>query len=161
VRWNNDPEFDEYLWRLLLAKRDRDSFRAQVAREFPSQPFLFIGYGDHQPALSKIPLEDPVAIADNGRSWQLDPQARAFETYYSVDALNFTPKMTLPDARIIEVPNLATIAVMAAGLPLDAVYKRRAQLMKTCDGLFEDCADKGALLTFQHWFADAGWVTRN
>jgi hypothetical protein len=159
LRWNRDVEFDEYLWRLVLAKRDRDDFRAQLAEQFPNAPFLFVGYGDHQPALSKIPIDDPVAIADGGKSWQLDPTAPAFRTYYSVDALNFTPQINLPEVPIVEIPHLATIAVQAAGLPLDPVFRQRAQLLKTCNGLFGTCADKGALLTFQHWLVDAGWVT--
>ena len=159
LRWNRDVEFDEYLWRLVLAKRDRDEFRQRLAKEFPDRPFLFVGYGDHQPALGKIPLDDPVAIADGGKSWQLDPQSPAFRTYYEVDGLNFTPKAAMPDYPIVELPNLATITVLAAGLPLDPVYRRRVQLMKTCEGLFGTCADKGAMLTFQHWLVDAGWVT--
>ena len=159
LRWNGDKEFDEYLWRLVLAKRDRDAFRAGLARSFPGQPFLFVGYGDHQPALAKIPVDNPMAIADGGTSWQLDPKATAFRTYYTVDALNFAPKAPMPDYPIVEIPNLATITVEAAGLPLDPVYKRRAQLLKTCEGAFGTCADRGALLTFQHWLVDAGWVT--
>ena len=159
LRWNRDVEFDEYLWRLVLAKRDRDDFRTQLAQQFPGAPFLFVGYGDHQPALSKIPIDDPVAIADGGKSWQLDPTAPAFRTYYSVDALNFTPQIDLPWVPILEIPHLATVTVQAAGLPLDPVFRQRANLLKTCNGLFGTCADKGALLTFQHWLVDAGWVT--
>ena len=159
LRWNGDKEFDEYLWRLVLAKRDRDAFRAGLAKTYPRQPFLFVSYGDHQPALSKIPVDDPMGIASGGTSWQLDPRAKAFQTYYSVDALNFTPKASLPDFPVVEIPNLATIAVQAAGLPLDPVFRRRVQLMKSCEGAFGSCADRGALMTFQHWLADAGWVT--
>jgi len=59
---------------------------------------------------------------------------------------------------ILEIPHLATVTVQAAGLPLDPVFRQRANLLKTCNGLFGTCADKGALLTFQHWLVDAGWV---
>ena len=159
LRWSGDKEFDEYLWRLVLAKRDRDTFRERLAERFPSEPFLFVGYGDHQPALQKIPVDNPMGIAEGGTSWQLDPTSRAFQTYYTVEGLHFTPKTPLPDVPVLEIPHLATVAVQAAGLPLDKVYRQRAQLMKTCEGLFGSCADKGALLTFQHWMAEAGWVT--
>jgi hypothetical protein len=159
LRWTGDKEFDEYLWRLVLAKRDRDTFRERLAERFPREPFLFVSYGDHQPALQKIPVDNPVAIAEGGTSWQLDPTARAFQTYFSIEALHFTPKATLPDFPVLEIPHLATVTVQAAGLPLDKVFRQRVQLMKTCEGLFGSCADRGALLTFQHWMAEAGWVT--
>ncbi len=159
LRWNNDKEFDEYLWRLVLAKRDRDVFRSRLADRFPNEPFLFVGYGDHQPALKKVPVENPMGIAEGGTSWQLEPTSTAFQTYYSVDGLNFTPRTALPEVPILEIPHLATVTVQAAGLPLDTVFRQRAQLLKTCNGLFGSCADRGALLTFQHWLAEAGWVT--
>ena len=42
LRWNADAEFDEYLWRLVLAKRDRDAFRARLATNMPDQKILYV-----------------------------------------------------------------------------------------------------------------------
>jgi hypothetical protein len=159
LRWTGNAEFDEYLWRLVLAKRDRDAFREDLARSFPGKPFLFVNYGDHQPALARLPLENATEIADKGAVWQLDPASRAFETYYSIDALGFTPQAPMPDAPILEIPHLATAAVTAAGLPLDPVFARRAQLLRVCGGLYTTCPDKGAVLSFQRWLVDQGWMT--
>jgi len=92
LRWNADPEFDEYLWRLLLAKRDRDDFRERLGKSLPGRHILHVGYGDHQPALAKVPLENNRAIADEGRSWLLDRESKAFETYFAVEGQGFTPK---------------------------------------------------------------------
>ena len=159
TRWTGNSEFDEYLWRLVLAKRDRDAFRADLARSFPGKPVLFVGYGDHQPALARLPLENATEIADRGSAWQLDPASRAFETYYSVEGLGFTPRSVAGNAPILEIPHLATVTVVAAGLPLDAVFARRLRLMETCEGLYTTCPNKAAVVGFQRWLVDQGWMT--
>ena len=161
LQWNTDPEFDEYLWRLVLAKRDRDEFRARLAASVPDRRILFIGYGDHQPALAQVPLENNRAIADEGRSWQMDPLSKAFETYYSVDAQGFTPAIHGADLPMVEIANLPVIALMAAGLPLDPVFDRRAKLMDHCKGLYTTCTDRPAILAFQRWLVDSRWIAQN
>ena len=160
MRWTGNAEFDEYLWRLVLAKRDREAFRADLAKRYPGKPFLFVGYGDHQPALARLPLENARDLADKGSAWQLDPASRAFETYYSIEGLGFTPRIAMPQMDVVEIPHLATLTVAAAGLPLDSVYQRRWWLMETCKGLYTTCADKGAVLSFQRWLVDAGWMAQ-
>lgn len=158
LRWNADPETDEYLWRIVLAKRDRDAFRDALARERPDRRVLFVSYGDHQPALPKLPLANAAEIADKGVAWQLDPTSRAFQTYYAIDALGFRPAMDLPGAPILEVPHLATLTVAAAGLPMDAVFARRMRLLTHCNGLYMTCPDRGAVMAFQRWLGDMGWI---
>lgn len=159
TRWNADREVDEYLWRIVLAKRDRDAFRASLKRDYPDHPFLFVSYGDHQPALAALPLANSEDIANTG-AWQLDPASRAFTTYYAIEGQGFTPRIELPRASILEAPHLATLAIAAAGLPLDPVYARRLQLLDHCDGLYATCADRGALMAFQRWLVDAGWIAQ-
>ena len=160
TRWNADPEIDEYLWRIVLAKRDRDAFRASLKSAYPDHPFLFVSYGDHQPALTRLPLNNAQDIANTGATWQLDPASKGFTTYYAVEGQNFMPRMELPRASILEVPHLPTIMIAAAGLPLDPVYARRLQLLEHCDGLYATCADRGALMAFQRWLVDAGWIAQ-
>jgi len=160
LRWNADPETDEYLWRIVLAKRDRDAFRADLARAHPQRPFLFVSYGDHQPALSRLPLANAAEIADKGSAWQLDPASRAFKTYYAIEGMGFAPRVQMPDAPVLEVPHLATLTVAAAGLPLDAVYARRLRLLHHCNGLYMGCADRGAVMAFQRWLVDMGWIAQ-
>ncbi|MDF2120038.1 sulfatase-like hydrolase/transferase [Roseiarcaceae bacterium H3SJ34-1] len=160
TRWTGDAEFDEYLWRMVLAKRDRDAFRATLAQRFPQQPFLFVNYGDHQPALTRLPLAHATEIADTGVAWQLDPASRAFETYYAIEGLNFTLKAQPPDVPILEIPHLAALTVAAAGLPLDPVFERRMWLIDKCDGLYADCKDRGAVLAFQRYMLDSGWIVQ-
>lgn len=156
ARWNKDPEFDEYLWRLVVAKRDRDAFRATLAKSLPDRRILYVDYGDHQPALAKVPLEDNRAIADEGRSWQLDPRSKAFETYYALAAQNFAPAWPARDLPLVEAANLSTVIVQAAGLPLDAVFRRRAELARECEGLYATCDNRAAVFNFQRWLASTG-----
>lgn len=158
--WTGDKEFDEYLWRLVLAKRDRDEFRQTLKRHYPARPFLFVEFGDHQPALARLPLERATEIADKGSAWQLDPASRAFETYYAIDAQGFRPRIDLPAFPILEIPHLATLTVAAAGLPLDPVFTRRLWLMHACKGLYANCADRGAVLAFQRWMVDSRWIVQ-
>ena len=145
---------------MVLAKRARDAFRAKLKQQYPKNPFLFVSFGDHQPALARLPLERATEIADKGMAWQLDPASRAFETYYSIEAMNFKPHVSMPDFPIVEIPHLATLAVAAAGLPLDPVYDRRLWLMNTCKGLYTTCADRGAVLAFQRWMVDSRWIVQ-
>ena len=154
-----NSEFEEYKWRLVLAKRDRDAFRSDLEKNYPGEKFLFVAYGDHQPALAQLPFENAQLVADKGLSWQLDPSARAFETYYSVEGLRFVPRIVMPNVQVIEIPHLATLAVVAAGLPLDSVYQLRWSLLETCQGLFVSCEDKSVLTAFQKWLSDDGWIS--
>ncbi len=156
TRWNADPEFDEYLWRLVVAKRDRDAFRTRLAQELPDRKILYVDYGDHQPGLAKVPLDNNRAIADEGRSWQLDPTSKAFETYYAISAQGFDPAWPAAGLPLVEAANLSTIIAQAAGLPLDEVFLRRAQLLETCNGLYATCANRAAVLNFQRWLAATG-----
>lgn len=161
LRWNADPEFDEYLWRLLLAKRDRDDFRERLAKTLHDRHILYVGYGDHQPALAKVPLANNRAIADDGRSWQLDHESKAFETYFTLDAQGFTPRFPGADHPIVEISNLPVITIAAAGLPMDPVFARRERLMARCDGLYATCKDRASVLAFQRWLVDSRWIAQN
>lgn len=156
--WNGDAEADEFMWRLLLAERDRKAFRATLAREFSSRAVMFVSYGDHQPALRRIPLRDAIRIADDGRAEDLQPTSVGFETYYAIDAQNFTPDLAEAGAAILDIPYLSTVIVQAAGLPADPVFARRRELMQLCGGTYFTCPYRQAILQFHRWLADHGWI---
>jgi hypothetical protein len=124
----------------------------------PRAPILFMSYGDHQPALKRIPIRDAIGIADAGRSDALQPSSVAFETYYAIDAQNFTPRMPAVEPSILEIPYLSSMVVAAAGLPLDAVYERREELRLLCRGLYHTCAYRAQVLKFHRWMADSGFI---
>ena len=127
----------------------------------PDQKILYVSYGDHQPALAKVPLENNRAIADEGRSWQLDATSKAFETSFSIDAQGFTPIIRGAGLPIVEIAHLPVITVAAAGLPLDNVFERRAWLLDRCQGLYATCPDRPAVLAFQRWLVDSRWIAQN
>ena len=156
--WNNDPQLDEYLWRLVLAERDRKAFRADLARSLPNEKILFVSYGDHQPALRAIPMKGLVEVANDGRSDMLQPTSVAFETFWAIDGQNMKPQLLANEPALIEVPHLPTLVVKAAGLPLDAVYQRRLELFAQCNGLYHTCADRQKIPEFHRWLADSGWL---
>ncbi|MBL8590028.1 MAG: sulfatase-like hydrolase/transferase [Methylobacteriaceae bacterium] len=156
--WSGDRDYDEFMWRLVLGARDRAAFKQALAERFPGEPFLIVSYGDHQPALKKIPLRDPTALAGDGRWAQLTPTSIAFETYYQIDAVNFAPRMPPQDIAILDIPNLSTILVDAARLPRDAWFDRRADLIERCGGLYATCPDRQAVVEFQTWLVAAGWL---
>ncbi|MET0607120.1 MAG: sulfatase-like hydrolase/transferase [Beijerinckiaceae bacterium] len=158
ANWNGDRQLDEYLWRLVVAERDRKEFRAQAMKLLPTAPVLFVSYGDHQPALRKIPLRDAIGIADAGRSDSLQPSSIGFETYYAIDAQNFTPRLPADEPAILEIPYLPSMIVAAAGLPRDEVFERREQLRELCRGLYHTCPYRQHVLKFHRWLADSGWL---
>lgn len=159
--WNGDRQTDEFMWRLVLAERDRVAFRRAMAAAFPDRPVLFVSYGDHQPALRRIPLRDAVRIADEGRAKDLTPTSVGFETYYALDAQNFTPRRPDPDPEILDIPYLSTVIVAAAGLPLDPVFERRRTLLALCEGRYFTCPYRPAVLKFHRWLADSGRIDLN
>jgi phosphoglycerol transferase MdoB-like AlkP superfamily enzyme len=156
--WTGDAEMDEYFWRLVLAARDREAFKKELAAKFPGEKFLIVAYGDHQPALKKLPLRDAAEMAGDGKWTELSPVAKAFETYYQIDGVNYAPKLTKDDGRILDISNLSTVLIEAARLPRDEYVERRLELLKVCNGLYATCGDRQAVVDFQTWMVARGWL---
>lgn len=157
--WLGDRLYDEYMWRLVLGARDRVAFKQALEKRFPGEPFMIVSYGDHQPGMNSLPLRGAADFAGDGKWTILPPTARAFETYWQIDAVNFTPQ--LPPAgepAILDIPHLSTMIVDAARLPRDVVFERRAALLKHCNGLYATCEDRQAVLDFQTWLVTQGWL---
>ncbi len=108
-RWNADAEIDEYLRRLLIAKRDHAAFRQRMRQEMPARRILYVDYGDHQPSLAAMPLKQATAIADGGKSWQMGPGVRGFETFYAVSAQGFMPVWPSRTIPILEAAHLPIV----------------------------------------------------
>src|SRR5258708_23481941 len=51
-----DPEMNECLRRLAMARMDYDDMRREVARRFPGERFLIVQYGDHHPIATRALL---------------------------------------------------------------------------------------------------------
>lgn len=138
-----DP-WSEYARRLRIGHDDYQAFKARLAREFPDEQFLVIGFGDHHPILT-----GPI-IADTNPA-----TSPRFDTFYRVDGVNFTPDyVAAPPA--IEIGYLGNVMLSAAGLPLDESFVLRARAMADCRGLMYRCADQSRIIAMHRRLVERG-----
>ena len=150
-----DAEMSEYLRRLGLAARDYRDFRNKLAERFPSEQFLIVHYGDHQPVATR-PL---LGIDSNleAEDIELALNSPGFLTYYAVDGINYQPP-PLPTVATLDVPYMPLVILEAAGLPLSDSYKERKALLATCDGRYYTCAERERILAFHRRLIDSGLI---
>lgn len=150
-----DPEMNEYLRRLAMAKMDYDEFRAELQRRFPSERFLIVQYGDHQPVATRTMLGfDKSYTAED---MKLAPESPGFMTYYAIDGVNYAPPV-MPAVDTLEVPYLGAVLLEAAGLPLSPAYAERLRLLALCEGRYYTCRNKNEILGFHRRLMDSGLV---
>ncbi|MGD9785814.1 MAG: sulfatase-like hydrolase/transferase [Hyphomicrobiaceae bacterium] len=149
------PEINEYLRRLWLAKIDYDYLVGELARRFPSERFLIVRYGDHQPVATRFLLGwGKTAEAED---ILLQPDSKGFTTFFAINGVNFQPaQQALPGT--LDVPYLGTVVLRAAALPLSDSYRSRERLITACGGRFSDCPDRDRILAFQRRLIDSGLV---
>jgi hypothetical protein len=153
----NTPLVDEYLRRQALSQHDYADLLDHLKHDFPTESFLLVRYGDHQPDFASFILEpnlDEAGIAQ--RLTSFDP--RYFTTYYAIDAVNYQP-VNLSEAReTIEGPYLPMIAQEVAGLPLDASFAEQKRIFQRCKGQFYACAGGAEARRFNRLLIDAGLI---
>lgn len=153
----NDPIIDEYLRRQALSAQHYSDFLARLKREFPSESFLIVRFGDHQPDFASHLIQpglDDAGIEHRLLAW--DP--RYFTTYYAIDAINFTPVDVSSALDILEGPYLPLVVQEAAGLPLDPSFSEQKKILMRCDGLFYGCANGAEARHFNRMLIDAGLI---
>ena len=150
-----DPEMNEYLRRLAMAKMDYDAFRADLLARFPDERFLIVQYGDHQPVATRMLLgfDDKLTAEDI----KLTPESPGYDTYYTIEGLNYQPP-PMPSVETLEVPYLGTVLLEAAGMPLSPAYQERMRLLKLCDGRYFTCVKQDEILGFHRRLIDSGLV---
>lgn len=147
-----DPELNEYLRRLWLAKTDYEEFRANLARKYPNERFLIVQYGDHQPIATRTLLGFDRTLS--AEDMKLTPESPGLLTYYSIDGINYDPP-AMPDVDTLEVPYLGTAMIAAARLPLPESYVERQRLLAECDGRYFTCPKKTDILAFHRRLMDS------
>ena len=153
----NTPEVDEYLRRQAMSFRDYAGLLDRLARDFPSESFLLVRYGDHQPDFASFILEPGLTEdAITRRLMTYDP--RYFTTYYAIDAVNFRPADLSSALDPIEGPYLPLIVQEAAGLPLDPSFAEQKKILERCKGLFYACAGGAEARRFNRLLIDAGLI---
>jgi hypothetical protein len=153
----NVAPVDEYLRRQAMSAKDYADFLARLKREFPSESFLLVRFGDHQPDFASF-LIDPT-LDENGIAQRLmayDP--RYFTTYYAIDAVNFRPVDLSSALDTLEGPYLPLVVLEAAGLPLESSFAEQKNILFRCDGLFYGCADGAEARRFNRMLIDAGLI---
>ncbi len=123
-----DPLYVEYYARLSETAAAWRKVRARLLAEFPDRPFLVVHYGDHQPVMARR-IEKHLRLPPDGR--------RAFRTFYAIEGLNIVPDLgtwRLPPK--LDIAFLGTVALQAAGVPLDPVASTRASLLDECGSAY-------------------------
>jgi Sulfatase len=123
------PEYAEYYARLAETAAAWQTAKRRLAARFPDRPMLIVQYGDHQPVLTRR-LAQRLPLSDDDR--------RHFRTFFSIEAVNFEMmRPALPPRGVLDIAFLGTVALQAAGLPLDRVGATRASLLEGCgEGYF-------------------------
>ncbi len=135
--YGNGPNFDEYLRRLVLQRRDLDAFSASLAAEPGRNGTILVDFGDHQPIVTRSAAEavDRAALGD----WK----SIAYRTYYRITALGRDLARPLPEVEVLDVPFLGVTVLEAAGVPLDAPHRELAEMRDICAGRLEACSVEG------------------
>jgi len=115
-----DASYAEYYARLAETASTWQKLRSKLANR--GRPTLIVHYGDHQPVLTR---RIDRQLAENPR--------RAFRTFYAIEALNSPPELFAPGRGVdLDIAFLGTVALQAAGLPLDPLFSTRASLFDEC-----------------------------
>ena len=153
----NAGSVDEYLRRQQMSANDYSAFIAGLKKKFPSQPFLIVRYGDHQPEFSPQLLDPGLDEAGIGKKLETyDP--RYYATYYAIDAVNFEPVKSPAVMQTIDAAYLPLVIQEAAGIPLDPSFEEQKAIMLRCNGVFYDCKDGGEARRLNRLLIDAGMI---
>ncbi len=110
-----NPEMNEYLRRLAMAKEDYAALLKDLAARFPNEPFLVVHYGDHHPLATRsffgFDREEIEQINE-----ALPEASPAFVTYFAVDGVNYSPP-SLPQINTIDSAYLGAVIMEQARLP--------------------------------------------
>lgn len=130
-----DPQYVEYYTRLAETAEAWRLMKSKLAAMFPSRPMLVVHYGDHQPVMTRR-LERLLRLPEDKR--------RGFQTFYAIEGLNFTiDPSAFRMGPILDIAFLGTVALQAAGLPLDQISATRASLIEDCgDSYFASNSDR-------------------
>jgi hypothetical protein len=149
-----NPEMNEYLRRLAMAKEDYAALLKDLAARFPDEPFLVVHYGDHHPLATRsffgFDREEIEQINE-----ALPEASPAFVTYFAVDGVNYSPP-SLPQINTIDSAYLGAVILEQARLPLPPSWSERARLMRGCDGRYALCPDRASIMQFHRRLIDSG-----
>ncbi|MGH6663728.1 MAG: sulfatase-like hydrolase/transferase [Pseudolabrys sp.] len=153
----NPPLIEEYLRRQKMSERDYAAFLLRLKHDFPTESFLLVRFGDHQPDFAERIIDPSLQerqIAMHVQAFD----ARYFTTYYAIDAVNFKPADVSSALDTLEAPFLPLVIQEAAGLPLDPSFAEQKKILTRCHGLFYRCAGGAEARRFNRLLIDAGLI---
>jgi hypothetical protein len=153
----NAPNVDEYVRRQGMTAQDYAGLLDRLKRDFPSESFLIVRYGDHQPEFAHLLIEP--RLSDSARARQIkahDP--RYFTSYYAIDAVNFRPVDMSSALPTLEAPYLPLLVQEAAGVPLDPSFAEQKKILQRCHGAFYSCAGGEEARRFNRLLIEAGLI---
>jgi phosphoglycerol transferase MdoB-like AlkP superfamily enzyme len=151
----NAPDVDEYIRRQGMTAQDYRRLLQRLARQFPTESFLLVRYGDHQPQFGAR-IIDP-SLTGEALAHRLEAGDRRYlTTYYAIDAVNFTPADLSSALDTLDAPYLPLIIQEAAGVPLDPSFAEQKKIMQRCNGLFYSCAGGAEARRFNRLLIEAG-----
>jgi hypothetical protein len=153
----NAPDVEEYIRRQGMTAHDYSKWLQQLKQEFPTESFLIVRYGDHQPQFGPRIIDPSLRKDELARRLEVsDP--RYFTTYYAVDAVNFTPADLTSALDTLDAAYLPLIMQEAAGVPLDPGFSEQKKILQRCDGVFYRCADGAEAKRFNRLLIEAGQI---
>ena len=153
----NAPNIDEYIRRQTLSAHDYSALLDRLKRDFPTESFLIVRFGDHQPEFAYRIIDPSLNEAALARHLEaFDP--RYYTSYYAIDTVNFTPADLSSALNTLDAPYLPLLVQEAAGVPLDPSFSEQKNILKRCHGLFYRCADGAEARRFNRLLIDAGLI---
>jgi phosphoglycerol transferase MdoB-like AlkP superfamily enzyme len=134
----NTFDVDEYIRRQTMTATDYRALLDRLAHEFPTESFVIVRYGDHQPQFAAR-LIDP-SLSQEALAQHLEAfDSRYFTTYYAIDTVNFAPVDLSLALDTLDAPYLPLVLQAAAGVPLDRSFLEQKNILRRCRGLFYRC----------------------
>jgi hypothetical protein len=153
----NTPVVEEYIRRQGMTGNDYVSLRERLAKEFPTESFLIVRYGDHQPQFGPRVIDSLLSEAELARRIEA-PDPRYLTTYYAIDTVNFTPVELSSALDRVDAPYLPLITLEAAGVPLGPSFLEQKNILQRCKGVFNRCSDGCEVPRFNRLLILAGLV---
>ena len=152
----NAPDVDEYIRRQGMTAHDYRGLLERLAQEFPTESFLIVRYGDHQPQFGARIIDPSLSKAALARRLEAsDP--RYLTTYYAIDAVNFTPADLSSALDTLDAAYLPFVIQEAAGVPLGPSFSEQKKILQRCHGLFYRLRGGRGGPAFQS-APDRGWL---
>jgi hypothetical protein len=140
-----------------LSARDYSALLDRLKRDFPTESFLVVRFGDHQPEFGYRIIDPSLSEPELAHHLEaFDP--RYYTSYYAIDAVNFKPVDLSSALNTLDAPYIPLLVQEAAGVPLDPSFAEQKKILKRCHGLFYRCSGGAEASRFNRMLIDAGLI---